>query len=445
MKKIVILTTAVCLALVAGIIQVKAQAFAGFRAGKNSGVNGVFSNPASMAGSNYKWDVNLGSAHLEWGFEGSSASDTLFNKNFKGVKTSEMITESLKANGYVNLDLYGPSIMMNLHNSSSLALTTRYRIMGNLHDFGGRVSGSEKDSLFTYTGEASQKAVANAWSEVGASFATIVSKTADHTISAGVTAKYLRGDLNAYGSLSNFSGTAFTGQDAYLTNTYGRFTAGTNQGENEENDVIGHGMGADIGFVFEKAAPLSQQHLKKYKYRLGVSIRDIGAIHYSIRNDQHLDYNVHIPGSDRFHVNVLDSMSCTQVKDYMNSKPNWFTNNQPGGNNYKASLPTTALVSFDMALGAGFYVDMASQISLSNRDDAYSSFLPNYISVTPRYEGKVLSVYLPVGYNEISKMSAGLSVKLGPVFIGSNSLFNNAFGGDISDFHLGLRLGLKHK
>jgi hypothetical protein len=418
-----------------------AQGFAGFRAG-NTGVNGVFVNPANIAGSNHLVDVNLGSANVEVGLTGFSKTDSLYTKDFKGRNKQELISSTISASGYLNIDLYGPSAMLRLNKASSIALTSRYRILGNVHQMGGTFTENEKDSLYTYTGEADQKFALNAWKEIGVSFATTVAKTTDHTLRMGVSAKYLRGDMNIYAGLQNFSGTAFAGQEAYVTNTNGRFFAGSNALEDEEKCVHGKGLGMDLGFVYEKAAAPHEQAVKKYKYRLGVSIRDIGFMTYRIAGNQYLDYTAHINNGDRMPLADLEDKNMEQTKQYMNGKPQWFTLNDSGAKTYKVSLPTTALVNMDMALGAGFYVDMAAQVNLVNRNNAYSSFLPNWVSVTPRFESRCFSIYAPVTYNEYSKMNAGLSIKWGPVFIGSNSLFSNVFGGDVQDVHLGLRFGL---
>lgn len=440
MKKICMYTLLLCGLLAAGQ-WLQAQGFAGFKAGKNTGVNGVFYNPASIAGSNFKWDVNLGGAHAEWGLAGSSGTDTIFTKGVKNIQTAQLVTESFKNNGYLNADVFGLSAMLSLTPQSSIALTTRYRLLGNLYDDGTRITNNEKDSLFTYTGDGFQKAAVNAWSETGLSFATVISKTSSHTISAGITAKYLRGHASIYAVTNQLSGTAFTGSQAYLTNTYGRFSAGSS--EDEQGDVKGHGMGVDMGFVIERAAAPGKA--QAYKYRLSVALRDVGAMTYKINRGRHLDYNFHIPANERFQLNDLEDKNFDQVKQYMDQQTNWFTNNNPGGNKYKVVLPATAAVSMDMAFAPGFFVDVNTQLSLVNRKNDYSSFLPNAASVTPRYEGNWWAVYAPASWNEYSGVNAGLSVKLGPVFIGSNSLFNGCFGKDVNDVHIGIRFGKKRR
>ncbi|MEJ0102432.1 MAG: hypothetical protein WDO19_07735 [Bacteroidota bacterium] len=49
-----------------------AQNYPGYRSGNYTGVNGVFFNPANIADSRYRWDVNLLGAHA--GISNNNAS-----------------------------------------------------------------------------------------------------------------------------------------------------------------------------------------------------------------------------------------------------------------------------------------------------------------------------------------------------------------------------------
>ena len=53
-----------------------------------------------------------------------------------------------------------------------------------------------------------------------------------------------------------------------------------------------------------------------------------------------------------------------------------------------------------------------------------------------------MGIYLPVNYNELTSFNAGLSVRLGPLFVGSGSLLTAMLGeSKQADFHFGLRFG----
>jgi Family of unknown function (DUF5723) len=446
MKQITLIKITLLLVIATLVKDASAQGFAGFRTGKNAGVNGVFFNPASIARSNYKWDVNLGSIDATFLFDAATGLDTVFKKSGKDELFQDYVKSSFKINGAINLDVYGPSMMMAIDENSSIAITSRFRAMANATDVGGFAKMNENEGLYTFIGEKKQKGNINMWKEIGATFATTLSKTDKYIVTSGISAKYLTGGANKYMSLDNFSGTANVTGEPYLTNTYGRVALGSSVDDFEKGTA--KGFGTDIGFVAERLNDEVKGKVFKtpYKYRLGVSILDIGAIKYHTNNESYGDYNIHIAPNEKLILAELDNKTGTELKNYLDNKTGYFTNNNPQQRSYTVSLPTSALVNFDWAINHNFFVDMSTQISLIDKDNLYSAYQTNYVAVTPRYEGRIFSLYLPMAYNEVSKLTAGVGVKFGPLFIGSNSFFTSmADNFNQVDIQLGLRLGLKKK
>ncbi|MEJ7914381.1 MAG: hypothetical protein WKF70_14585, partial [Chitinophagaceae bacterium] len=63
-------------------------------------------------------------------------------------------------------------------------------------------------------------------------------------------------------------------------------------------------------------------------------------------------------------------------------------------------------------------------------------------TLTPRYEGKAFGVYLPINHNSLTQFNAGLSLRAGPLFLGSGSILSAVLGDSKqADFHIGLRFG----
>ncbi len=446
MKQITLIKLAMLVLMTSLMLELNAQGFAGFKTGKNAGVNGVVYNPASIARSNYKWDVNLLSVDAGVLFDAVTGLDTIFSGSGKGELFQDYVKNSFKINGAMNFDVMGPSGMMAIDENSSIAVTSRFRAMANITDAGGFAKMRENEGNYTFTGEPQQKGNINMWKEIGVSFATTVAKTEKYIITSGISAKYLTGGGNQYISIDNFSGTANTSADPYLTNTYGRIAIGSSVDEFEKGTA--KGLGTDMGFVIERRNDEVKGQVFKtpYKFRLGVSILDIGAIKYHTNNESYGDYNIHIAPNEKLNVAELDNKTGTELKNYLDSKTAFFTNNNPSQRSYTVSLPTSALVNFDWAVNRNFFVDVTTQVSLIGKDNLYSAHQTNYVAVTPRYEGRIFSVYLPVAYNEVSKLTAGVGVKLGPVFIGSNSFFTSmADNFNQADIQVGLRLGLKNK
>jgi len=109
-------------------------------------------------------------------------------------------------------------------------------------------------------------------------------------------------------------------------------------------------------------------------------------------------------------------------------------------------LPTTLQANVDWAINRGFFVDLAGQLSFKNKQDIYSPFYSNNITLTPRYEGRAFGIYLPINYNQITNFNAGISLRAGPFFLGSGSVITALLDkSKQADIHFGIRFGSLQK
>jgi hypothetical protein len=426
------------------ILNSNAQNFSSLNVGKNAGVNGLFTNPASIANSNYKWDVNLIGASGSVAFGYNDGLDSVTKRGIKGDKVASYLQNNIKINGLLNVDVYGPSAMLSINNKSSIAISNRYRVLASAKDVGGLFTQNKSDSLVSLKGLPIQKANFNEWKEIGITYATTIARNEKQIITAGITTKYITGASNNYFRASNLSGTAFIGEKEYISNASGRLEIGNSVDENEKSK--GRGFGTDIGFVYEKLNTSNDKQVAStpYKYRLGISILDIGFVNYIADNKTFADYTIHIPAGEKFETKVLDDKTLLEAKAYLDAKPAYFTNNNPKQKKYTVSLPTTAVINFDYAVTNKLFVDLSTQISMIDKDNLYSTYIPNSISIVTRYENKLGAVFLPVSYNELSKFNVGIGAKIGAFYFGSNSIFTSVIGKFKQvDFQAGVRFGIK--
>ena len=456
---------AAMLLLSIGAIKLQAQNFPGYRSGNYTGVNGVFFNPANIADSRYRWDVNLfsfngyvgnnkGSFNLK---DLSSTNSTTFKNNFLGGKGN--------TNANINAEILGPSAMFNLTRKSSMAITTRSRVVANLKDFDGNLINSVSNTdnaTFPYTisTAANNRLVTNAWSEIGVSYAREIASKGAHYFKAGVSIKYLSGSNNSYLQLNQIKTTINQNnitQEPYLEKTSGSIALGNSgsdlNGINFNTIFNGKaGIGADLGVVYEyrpeyqNAGSDDQNRDKnKYKFKAGLSILDIGSIKYTPNPSSSASYNMHINNNDRFYLSQIKDKSTAEIKAILDKNPAFFTNTTNGSNSYSASLPTVLQGDFDYHLHRGFYVSASGQLNLVNKSSLYSANQYNSLTLTPRYEGKSFGVYFPLNYSELTQFNAGISLRAGPLFIGSGSLFTAIAKSKQADLHIGLRIGILHK
>lgn len=443
-----------------------AQDFPGYRAGNYTGVNGVFFNPANIADSRYRWDVNLVSINTIVGNNKASFNLKDLGNSFKGDSLKNQIfgDNAGPSSGTFGLTITGPSVMFNTGKKMAFALTTRARTMVTINDIDGKLANKlindfENDPSLPYDINSSNnmRVTANAWTEFGASVARVLVDKGTHFLKGGISVKYLAGAANGYLYIDQLNAKLnadVPAQDVYLSPATGRLGigfGGVKLDDFEASDLTSFsstGFGADIGFVYEFRPDCKDGNGKgrdenKYKLRVGAALLDVGSIKYTRDQKRSGAYDINISNSERFYFEELKSADIDDYKSVFNSRPDAFTSVGDSGSTYKVSLPTTLQIDADYHFCRGFYVNVAGQISMVKTDTKpYNSQYYNGFAVTPRFEGKVIGVYVPVSYNELTKLNAGVSLRLGPLFVGSGSVLTALFDNSKqADAHIGIRFG----
>lgn len=452
------------------------QDYTGYRTGNYTGVNGVFFNPANIADSRYRWDVNLVSVSVLGG--NNQASFKL--KNLSESLNADSLENQLygrnagATSGIMSVNLIGPSFMFNAGKKTAIAITTRSRVMANVQDVDGTllqqvVDGYTSDAglPYTITSAKNMRVNMNAWTEFGASVGQVIIDKQKHFLKGGITLKYLAGVGNAYLQIKNLTTTINedkVSEEAYLSNTTGRIGTGFGGARFDDFEVDdltsfdSKGFGVDIGFVYE-FRPDHATHRRgdnyewrrdqnKYKLRVGVALLDIGSLKYKRDNTRSGAYDLGVTGAERFYLSELSDIELDDYKQFFDSRPQYFTPVAGSTeNDYKVGLPTTLQLDVDYHLLRGFYISAAGQFSLVSSDSKpYNSQYQNSFTITPRYETSIFGCYIPVNYNELTKLNAGLSLRFGPVFVGSGSVLTALVGeSKQADVHIGIRFGVLHK
>ncbi|MBC7536118.1 MAG: OmpA family protein [Ferruginibacter sp.] len=466
-KKITLLSLACGMAFLAFAQQ---SSFPGYRSGNFTGVNGVFFNPASIADSRYRWDFNLASINIGVGNNNAAyklsafkdiSGDDLKNKLLSGSKR-------ISASGIV--DVFGPSVMFNATPKNSFALTTRLRTIVTVKDLDGPLARGIIDASdginlpYNISTTRPSTVNVNGWSEYGLSYATILMDKSTNFIKAGITLKYLAGVGNTYVRINNLNTTIANDPvlGSYLSQgTTGNVALGvgglniTDIKADQFFKFNGNGFGGDIGLQYEWRPDMEKRgrkDLNKYKVKVGISLLDVGAIKYKRDQNKSGTYNVNVASGDRFYLSQLDNKGVNDYRGVLESplnNPRYFTT-QAGNNSssYTVKLPTTLQANIDLHLNRGFYVALGGQASFRNEKSSSITDPSLYsgITLTPRYEGKSFGVYVPLNYNSLSNFNAGLSLRAGPLFIGSGSIISALLGKTKqADAHVGLRFGILHK
>lgn len=179
------------------------QGLPGYSSGNYTGVNGVFTNPANIADSRYRWDFNLFGIGMMLGNNTASFrrkdfdhfdGDTIKNRFFSG--------EQGQVSGVAALTFTGPSIFFNVGKKSAIALTTQSRLLVNISDVDGKlgkqlIDNGENAASYPYDIASDQNMVmsANGYTSFGLTYSRVIYSGGPHFLKAGVTLKYLAGSM----------------------------------------------------------------------------------------------------------------------------------------------------------------------------------------------------------------------------------------------------------
>jgi len=449
-----------------------AQIFPGYRTSNYNGVNGVFFNPANIADNRFKWSVNLVSVNAFVGNDQNKLAFRDLSRSFKGDSLKAYLLRGDRPNlkSLVSADVFGPSVMFNTKSGAAFAFTSRSRVFSNAYGIDGSLAkavidaGDANGNTYpaTFNSYAGSKLNTVGWTELGLSYATVLTKkNSNHFLKAGLTVKYLAGTTNSYLTFDDLDGSIDNGiNGTYLTNTTGNLainTTGANFNDYDFGDFFkfnGHGVGGDFGLVYEfRPAYMTQpdsiyvdnKFANKYKLKIGVSITDIGSIRFNKDNATSASYAVNIPVGQQFLLNQFADKSINEYKAILDASP-YFTEITSVDSKYNVTLPTTLRVDIDYNIAGGFYVAAGGQLALTKNNGKLSMYNYNSVSLVPRYETKFFSVGIPFNYNQLTQFNAGLSVRVGPVFFGSGSVFTALLDNSKqADAHVGVTFGMPHK
>lgn len=424
------------LLLISTINVIQSQSYVGFLEDNYNGVHGIISNPANIADSRLKMDINLAGISALYGndYIGFNFSDAFadYSSVFDNAETYPS-TDNFLA---FNIDVMGPSVMLSINEKSSLAVYTRGRGMFNVNEANGNLlekeGGFDENEDFSIV-EDDIYGSFTAWGELGATYARVLLNDEEHFLKGGLTGKMLQALGNVYIDGSNIS--VDYDSDTREVTTTGELHLSDTGDINEEGNTTealdfdnGFGLAADIGFVYEwrpnqsqytkmksDGSSITNRGANKYKLKLGVSVTDIGKLLDVKGTDRLYDLN-RTQNVDNFDGDVLeealldnfDQISSTQSIDY--------------------TLPTALHTNADLSLTPKFYLNLNADISLTSKSKANTGSILNQYRLTPRFESKWLAFYSPISVLSGAGFQWGAGFRVGPLYMGSGSVLSSLFG-----------------
>jgi outer membrane protein OmpA-like peptidoglycan-associated protein len=433
-----------------------AQNFIGLQNSHYAGVYGIDLQPASMVDSRIKWDFNLVGVSSTFFNDyvdirsplllgASTQWDSLLNGDDATRFFPENLNEQNKY-AYFNTDVHLPSLMLSLGEKHSIALTSRVRTFFNLDNVSEILAMQLYREINApefwgnrYNNDGLQFGLLN-YLEVGLGYGRVLYDRGDHFLKGSARLKRLFGGGAAY-FRANSLDFQFD-QDTLLSTydvdaDYGHSPGIAGELEtlpeilsvNDLLNEVNRGWGLDLGFVYEYRPRKERYNYgvgryraprrdrEKYLFRLGFSVLDIGGINFlrdslsSGFSGSMIDYSVNrnIPGGAR----DLDAILAQQ-----------FDLRPPASQTFRMALPTSVSMQVDLRLSQKIALNYTPFWGVRRDDIAQRVRILTRHSASIRYDSKWLGITLPVSFGPELEPALGAMLRLGPVVVGSDNIFN---------------------
>ncbi len=462
------------------VVTATAQDWMGYHSSNYGGINNVGIQPASIADSRFKFNMNI------------IAVDVRASNNYLILKNDgfgKLLSDSIRRGNFVESDKTGekgafgnlhvqlPSFMLTLSPKHAIGFSFRSRTMINADNIGPQVSEfiDKIESNQEFSIGLNEQfdienlyAQAHSWAEYGFTYARVVVDEGDRFLKAGITAKALSGVASGYAYINRLTYNGLTSNSvdiarANLQTGYSQniddFDRRSDQGESNlsiiRDELFSNlSLGFDFGLVYEYRPEhdkyrytmdgeegLIRRDRNKYKYKIGLSLLDIGSINYDkSRNSGDIEETT-LRTSD---LSIEDLLNNNQsLDDIIDSL---FVFNR--GGSYRMNLPTRIVGQFDYNLHKNIYINFTSQTAFKGgASDKEKTRYLSTVSLTPRIENKGQGIAIPFSYDKFANFNVGLSVRVGPLVLGSKGIISSLLGKDITeaDAYAALRFGLPYR
>jgi len=409
-----------------------------------SPVNTVWNNPSTIVDSRAFIDVNI------VGFSVFARNNLVYlpGKSFSirdiaSVEEPSYNRANAPYHAYADVRVHGPSATFAV-GRHAFGIHTRFRTVADVRGLPESL-GYYLTEGFQYRQQMGvQHQVKDArigglsWLEAGVSYGTILSRSGGMITQGAISVRRLIGIMGAGMRIDNWNYMVVDSSNMVTSRFQGEY--GFNDpGAEPFNWRNGGGWGVDLGVTFKQRLKESSNYEPHspctdgdYRYRLGFSILDIGAVRF-----RGPFYRNQFDQSDSSEWNDFSNTTAEDVADVdslFNSGLGVAQENSDQ-QRFVMMLPTALSVQFDYNLDHGFYVHsvLTAGVPWKNRLGVQRA---SYLGVIPRWEKKRFEVSMPLSLYEFKYPQVGVMFRLNSLIIGSDNLgwllFNqNMFGADI--------------
>lgn len=305
------------------------------------------------------------------------------------------------------------------------------------------------------------------WNEYGLTYGSEVFNTGKHYLKASGTLKLTQGMGSAYFYSDNLditfpSDTSLSVTDSDINFGYSEVLSSIPDGANSFFGNSKFGFGADVGLVYEWRPNIDDYKYEmdgdpdyldprknKYKLKVGFSLMDMGfttfdrargfdAEYYADRQDIWIEEAFEDAFSD---------FENTGLQGFGDTLSSLFVQNQSDKDFYRMTLPTRIHAYVDYNIWKGFYANVTAAIAPGFVRNPEKTRGISEFSVTPRFEHKWFSFYLPFSVNSHGNPHLGAGFRVGPLAIGTYDFLPLAGKSTIYDanFYMSLSVPITRK
>lgn len=445
----------------------KAQSFSALQNSNYSGVNGIYTNPASVTLMTHKRSANIGGFGFEFSndylkLDAPFSLWDLMNGNVDAQYKDQngdlkwdqnwVTTDPNKSliNLNLNSEFRGPAYV-NQYGRFVWGTATRTRSQIDISNtsvglwqFARQWLDSQKLVNPLELSSLNLSARANSYQEISAILGYRLVNNSTFKLGFGTTLKGILGlgSVNVQNTAMRFKAIGMDTiqmSDGYMeiaytdNNLLGQLLSGVIAGSLPSlSNIKGLGFGMDIGISMEIGSNMStemnaREGFKDYRFKFGAAILDIGSVGYRNQNKGYIINTTTAPFNLALN-NLQFIQAATEgtkgILDYVisNAKDQGIleSNNQIT----RIELPSTLQLQADIKVLKGVFVAAHWQqaLLLGNKWEFSQT---NSLAVVPRFEHKWFEFALPLRYrNNFNRWSFGAHLRTGPLFIGSDNMAN---------------------
>ncbi|MEP7264003.1 MAG: DUF5723 family protein [Bacteroidota bacterium] len=418
-----------------------------------AGTMGHELNPASIVANPFKWEIHFLSADvsvmnnymflkrnsraIRLGVRGESVNEERFTDNY--TKNDK------KAFGSAYIKL--PSLMysgkkwgLGFHVSTKVGLSAT-GIPYHLAKFMKEGFDYTPQQQINYSGGNAAIAAMN-YNEAGITGGLLLMDDKTSFLTGGITLNYLYGMNSVYLLINdiNYNVQADTLWQIYVANAeYGHASVdGGNNGASDALSKKGGGFSTSVGVQYYRNRNdaaynpcFNGKAQKKYDYKIGFSLIDIGRIKWNTNAHKYVFDDV---STDWFGIDTLKLGSFSASDSTFNTQFYGLPEAGLTANTYNLFTPAAASMQFDYAYSPNIYFNFSVIQRLPLSD--YMIKRPNQISITARYETKRFEIAIPYSLYDYYRNRIGLAIRYGVFTLGTDMIgpytgISNAFGVDI--------------